>query len=246
MEDTIPGKASVAKRKYADVAQDYRTTLFVDRDSFQSGLDERLRAKASSSGMGTKLCGKTPLSRGQSRFSHGESDLSEDENRNDLINSGGDRRFVEKDDNMSDILSISRYLRRLKKQESQSVAELCVELERLSAIAYAELDDLALATTRAQQLCEQLVHWPESYHLLVPMEETEVDAYAKLKDTAMRTEGRKLFLRNTKELGESSGYEMRRGQQRPKRSTSIQEETLKRVSRIMREKHRCDVTDVKA
>ncbi|KAK6045503.1 zinc knuckle [Cooperia oncophora] len=278
VDDTVPGKVTVGKQKFAELAQDDRSTLF-------SGRDERLRAKASPSGMGTKPCGRMPLSRGQSRFTHSESDLSEEENRTDLINSVRGRSRVEtRNDNMSAYLKYialpevrvftgsdmdyswesfqeafmlkyprelltklsgkakAQYealprelrrgtfeevmramsaayrgeaqtkrivalgkLRRLKKQESQSVAEFCVELERLSAIAYPELDELALATTRAQQLYEQLVHWPESYHLLVAMEETGVDAYANLKDTAMRIERRKLTLRNAKDLGESSG-----------------------------------------
>ncbi|KIH59824.1 hypothetical protein ANCDUO_09932 [Ancylostoma duodenale] len=48
-------------------------------------------------------------------------------------------------------------LRQLRKAETQTVAEFCVELERLSAKAYPEMDEVALATIRAQQLYGQLV-----------------------------------------------------------------------------------------
>ncbi|KAK6032374.1 hypothetical protein OSTOST_01449 [Ostertagia ostertagi] len=82
-------------------------------------------------------------------------------------------------------------------------------LERLSADAYPELDNVALATTRAQQLYEQMVHWPESYHLLVAMEATGADAYANLKETAMRIERRKLTLENAKESVALKEAEMR-------------------------------------
>ncbi|XGW28157.1 hypothetical protein V3C99_008173, partial [Haemonchus contortus] len=94
-------------------------------------------------------------------------------------------------------------LRRLKKAEEQSVAEYCVLLERLSAMAYPELDETALMTVRAHQLYEQLVHWPESYHLLVAMEMPGADPYTSLKDTAMRIERRNLTLANTKSMSMS-------------------------------------------
>ncbi|VDO66247.1 unnamed protein product [Heligmosomoides polygyrus] len=90
-------------------------------------------------------------------------------------------------------------LRRLRKAEAQSVAEFCIELERLSASAYPELDELSLSTTRAQQLYEQLVHWPESYHLLEAMEKQGPCAYRSLKEAAMRIERRKLMLENARE-----------------------------------------------
>ncbi|KHJ92543.1 hypothetical protein OESDEN_07571 [Oesophagostomum dentatum] len=97
-------------------------------------------------------------------------------------------------------------LKRLKKAETVSVAEFCVELERLSASAYPELDEHALATTRAQHLYEQLVNWPESYHLLEAMEKDENNAYANLKEAAMRVERRKLTMANVKESrGEAYG-----------------------------------------
>ncbi|VDL83425.1 unnamed protein product [Nippostrongylus brasiliensis] len=96
-------------------------------------------------------------------------------------------------------------LRKLRKTESQTVAEYCIELERLSARAYPELDEVALATTRAQQLYEQLVHWPESYHLLVAMESAGADAYANLKQAAMRMERRKLTLESAREAYGNKG-----------------------------------------
>ncbi|RCN24775.1 zinc knuckle [Ancylostoma caninum] len=90
-------------------------------------------------------------------------------------------------------------LRQLRKTETQTVAEFCVELERLSAKAYPEMDEVALATTRAQQLYEQLVHWPESYHLLEAMEEQDGSTYDNLKEAAMRVERRRLTLETVRE-----------------------------------------------
>ncbi|RCN33571.1 hypothetical protein ANCCAN_20593 [Ancylostoma caninum] len=90
-------------------------------------------------------------------------------------------------------------LRQLRKAETQTVAEFCVELERLSAKAYPEMDEVALATTRAQQLYGQLVHWPESYHLLEAMEEQDDSTYDNLKEAAMRVERRRLTLETVKE-----------------------------------------------
>ncbi|VDO92581.1 unnamed protein product [Heligmosomoides polygyrus] len=90
-------------------------------------------------------------------------------------------------------------LRRLRKTEAQSIAEYCVELERLSAKAYPELDERDLDTTRAQQLYEQVVHWPESYYFLEAMEEGSNNAYARLKEVAMRVERRRLTMDNVRE-----------------------------------------------
>ncbi|VDO21413.1 unnamed protein product [Haemonchus placei] len=91
-----------------------------------------------------------------------------------------------------------RKLRRLKKAEAQTVAEYCVELERLSARAYPELDEKALVTTRAQQLYEQIVHWPESYYFLGAMEKEGPSAYESLKEAAMRVERRRLTLESAR------------------------------------------------
>ncbi|KIH58473.1 hypothetical protein ANCDUO_11319 [Ancylostoma duodenale] len=85
-------------------------------------------------------------------------------------------------------------LRKLRKTGAQSVAEYCVELERWSVSAYPELDKQALATARAQQLYEQLVNWPESYHLLEAMERDGPNAYMNLKEAAMRVERRRLTM----------------------------------------------------
>ncbi|VDP24061.1 unnamed protein product [Heligmosomoides polygyrus] len=87
-------------------------------------------------------------------------------------------------------------LRRLRKTEAQSIAEYCVELERITAKAYPELDERALDTTKAQQLYEQVVHWPVSYYFLEAMEEGGNNAYAKLKEVAMRVERRRLTMDN--------------------------------------------------
>ncbi|WKX98818.1 hypothetical protein Q1695_014030 [Nippostrongylus brasiliensis] len=88
-------------------------------------------------------------------------------------------------------------LRHLRKAESQSIAEFCVELERLTRQAYPELDEKALATERAHLLYEQLVHWKDSYYLMEALE-SEDDAYMKLKATAQRIERRDLTLRNVR------------------------------------------------
>ncbi|KAL6726738.1 hypothetical protein Aduo_008677 [Ancylostoma duodenale] len=85
-------------------------------------------------------------------------------------------------------------LRKLRKTGAQSVAEYCVELGRWSVSAYPELDKQALATARAQQLYEQLVNWPESYHLLEAMERDGPNAYMNLKEAAMRVERRRLTM----------------------------------------------------
>ncbi|KAK5974309.1 Zinc knuckle [Trichostrongylus colubriformis] len=89
-------------------------------------------------------------------------------------------------------------LRKLRKPEAQSVAEYCVELERLSARAYPEMDERALATTRAQQLYDQIVHWPESYYFLEAMEQEGSKAYESLKEAAMRVERRRITLESTR------------------------------------------------
>ncbi|KAK5971671.1 hypothetical protein GCK32_006177 [Trichostrongylus colubriformis] len=89
-------------------------------------------------------------------------------------------------------------LRKLRKPEAQSVAEYCVELERLSARAYPEMDERALATTRAQQLYDQIVHWPESYYFLEAMEQERSNAYESLKEAAMRVERRRITLESTR------------------------------------------------
>ncbi|KAK6036933.1 hypothetical protein COOONC_25563 [Cooperia oncophora] len=81
-----------------------------------------------------------------------------------------------------------------KKLETQTIAEYCVELERLSAKAYPELDEVTLSTVRAHQLYEQVVHWPESYYFMEAMEKDGGTAYASLKQAAMRVERRRLTL----------------------------------------------------
>ncbi|KAL6730445.1 hypothetical protein Aduo_001422 [Ancylostoma duodenale] len=90
-------------------------------------------------------------------------------------------------------------LRQLRKTDAQSVAEYCVELERWSSRAYPELDERALATARAQQLYEQLVDWPESYHLLEAMERDGPNTYENLKEVAMRVERRRLTMDNVRD-----------------------------------------------
>ncbi|KHJ98572.1 zinc knuckle [Oesophagostomum dentatum] len=109
------------------------------------------------------------------------------------------------------VIALSR-LKRLRKADTQSVAEYCVELERLSASAYPELDEGALAITRAQQLYEQLVNWPESYHLLEAMEKDESNAYANLKEAAMRVERRMLTLANAEETRGDTAREAKSGE----------------------------------
>ncbi|VDL65072.1 unnamed protein product [Nippostrongylus brasiliensis] len=93
-------------------------------------------------------------------------------------------------------------LKKLRKSKTQSVAEYCVELERLSAKAYPELDAKAIDITRAQQLYEQVVHWHESYYFMEAMEEGGDQAYARLKEVVMRVERRRLMLESAKETNQ--------------------------------------------
>nr|CDJ97121.1 uncharacterized protein LOC101159255 [Haemonchus contortus] len=109
-------------------------------------------------------------------------------------------------------------LRRLKKAEAQTVAEYCVELERLSARAYPELDERALATTRAQQLYEQIVQWPESYYFLEAMEKEGPSAYESLKEAAMRVERRRLTLESARAQSYHAAGERLEGTSRHERS----------------------------
>ncbi|XGW13739.1 hypothetical protein V3C99_000224 [Haemonchus contortus] len=109
-------------------------------------------------------------------------------------------------------------LRRLKKAEAQTVAEYCVELERLSARAYPELDERALATTRAQQLYEQIVQWPESYYFLEAMEKEGPSAYESLKEAAMRVERRRLTLESARAQSYHGAGERLEGTSRHERS----------------------------
>ncbi|KAK6025115.1 zinc knuckle, partial [Ostertagia ostertagi] len=53
-------------------------------------------------------------------------------------------------------------LKRLRKPESQSVGDFCVELERLTRRAYPELEERTLSVIRADHLYDQLSHWDES------------------------------------------------------------------------------------
>ncbi|EYB85586.1 hypothetical protein Y032_0295g1651 [Ancylostoma ceylanicum] len=87
-------------------------------------------------------------------------------------------------------------LNKLRKTDKQSVADFCIELERLTQKAYPELDEKSLATTRANLLYEQLVAWPESYHLLEALETGGDRMYDALKETALRVERRRITLEN--------------------------------------------------
>ncbi|KAL6728884.1 hypothetical protein Aduo_010617 [Ancylostoma duodenale] len=97
-------------------------------------------------------------------------------------------------------------LNELGKTDEQSVADFCIELERLAQKAYPELDEMSLATTRANLLYEQLVAWPESYHLLETLETGGDRMYDALKETAPRVERRRITLENANWLG-SKGVE---------------------------------------
>ncbi|EYB81267.1 hypothetical protein Y032_0388g503 [Ancylostoma ceylanicum] len=61
------------------------------------------------------------------------------------------------------------------------------------------MDEVALSTTKAQQLYEQLVHWPESYHQLEEMEKQDGSTYDNMKEAAMRVERRRLTLETVRE-----------------------------------------------
>ncbi|VDO62573.1 unnamed protein product [Heligmosomoides polygyrus] len=87
-------------------------------------------------------------------------------------------------------------LKKLRKKEGQSVADFCVELERLTRRAHPHMDEAALDAERAQLLYEQLAHWNDSYHLMEALE-SDNHAYDKLKQTALRIERRNWTLRNS-------------------------------------------------
>ncbi|VDO35329.1 unnamed protein product, partial [Heligmosomoides polygyrus] len=95
-------------------------------------------------------------------------------------------RFTEK------VLALGE-LKKLVKTEGQTVAEFCVELERLTRRAYPEMDETALATERAHLLYEQIVHWKDSYFLTEALESAG-NAYERLKETAERIERRNITL----------------------------------------------------
>ncbi|VDO93744.1 unnamed protein product [Heligmosomoides polygyrus] len=88
-------------------------------------------------------------------------------------------------------------LRKLRMLEGQSVADFCVKLERLTRVAYPELDEEAMDTERAHLLYDQLVHWNDSYHLTEALE-SERGAYNRVKETAKTIERRNLTLRSIK------------------------------------------------
>ncbi|VDO66468.1 unnamed protein product [Heligmosomoides polygyrus] len=71
-------------------------------------------------------------------------------------------------------------LKKLRMKEGQSVADFCVELERLTRHAHPHMDEAALDAQRAQLLYEHLAHWNDSYHLMEALE-SEGQAYERLK-----------------------------------------------------------------
>ncbi|VDP16094.1 unnamed protein product [Heligmosomoides polygyrus] len=109
---------------------------------------------------------------------------------------------------MSDKIVALGEVKRLKKLDRQSIAEFCVDLERLTCRAYPELNERALAIERAHLLYQQIAHWPDSYHLLEALEE-EDDPYSRLKETAKRIERRNLTLANSAAIS-NAGSDHRR------------------------------------
>uniref|UniRef100_A0A183GFI1 CCHC-type domain-containing protein n=1 Tax=Heligmosomoides polygyrus TaxID=6339 RepID=A0A183GFI1_HELPZ len=108
-------------------------------------------------------------------------------------------------------------------EERKSVADFCVELDRLTRIAYAELRGSSINAMRAHLLYEQLADWEESYHLLAAMEGDLKRVYDNLKESAMRIERRHLTIRNVREQGgttEKRGFPRRSQQERPPKSGS--------------------------
>ncbi|VDO28341.1 unnamed protein product [Heligmosomoides polygyrus] len=109
-------------------------------------------------------------------------------------------------------------LQKLRKRENQSVADFCVELDRLTRIAYPELIGSSINSMRAHLLYEQLADWEESYHLLAAMEGDPRRFYDNLKEAAMRIERRHLTIRNVREhrgTTEKRGFPRRSQQERP-------------------------------
>uniref|UniRef100_A0A183GV61 CCHC-type domain-containing protein n=1 Tax=Heligmosomoides polygyrus TaxID=6339 RepID=A0A183GV61_HELPZ len=122
-------------------------------------------------------------------------------------------------------------LKKLRKKEGQTVADFCVELERLTRRAHPHMDEVALDAERAQLLYEQLAHWGDSYHLMEALE-SEAHAYDRLKQTALRIERRDWTLRHSGgavEPGTRTGREKSRFKKEepvaePRGSTDTREE----------------------
>ncbi|KAK6031026.1 zinc knuckle [Ostertagia ostertagi] len=110
-------------------------------------------------------------------------------------------------------------LKRLRKPETQSVGDFCVELERLTRRAYPELGEDTLSIIRADHLYDQISHWDESCHLQEALEGPGSDMYERLKDAAMRAEWRHLSLKNRKstEFSQTTGVTSR-GQRNVRRN----------------------------
>ncbi|RCN42761.1 zinc knuckle [Ancylostoma caninum] len=108
------------------------------------------------------------------------------------------RKLANADMRNREVVAIGE-LQRLRKAESQTVAEFCVDLERLTSKAYPELTGVALASVRAQKLYEQLANWSESYHLQEAMEKDKESAYDSLEEAAMRVERRRITMQNARQ-----------------------------------------------
>ncbi|VDP41602.1 unnamed protein product [Heligmosomoides polygyrus] len=88
---------------------------------------------------------------------------------------------------MNDKIAALCEVKRLKKHDRQSIAEFCVDLERLTCRAYSELNERASAIERAHLLYQPIVHWLDSYRLLEALEE-EDDPYTRDCSKSKRTD----------------------------------------------------------
>ncbi|VDO93779.1 unnamed protein product [Heligmosomoides polygyrus] len=72
---------------------------------------------------------------------------------------------------------------------TESIADYCVELEKLSRTAYPELTEGELSTIRTGELITQLMEWPEYVQMFAIVEQTpSEETYERLKTLAHRVE----------------------------------------------------------
>ena len=88
-------------------------------------------------------------------------------------------------------------LRTLEMHQGQTVAQFCLELEKLSSRAEPGRSAESLSFMRAEMLYKQLADWDGSFHLAQLMETAETDTvYDKMKDMALTLERTKMSMRS--------------------------------------------------
>ncbi|EYC04907.1 hypothetical protein Y032_0085g1856 [Ancylostoma ceylanicum] len=147
------------------------------------------------------------------------------------------RKLVKADARNREVMAMGE-LQKLRKTDSQTVAEFCVELERLTSKAYPDLTERALASVRAQKLYEQLAMWNESYHLLEAMEKDRDAAYDSLKEVAMRVERRRITMQNSKQRFAPEVWDRRAERIRERKSDHKNDRPSERSKEEARENQR--------